>query len=300
MKKYFQSAGYIAFIAFTLWALIKAVTTYKNPFSLYENPLVWSAIIGLFFVIVLKEYVNITSQKVAEQLRNEKLGITISEEEEESWFKQLIKRWTKSRSIEEEGTIELDHNYDGIRELDNVLPPWWLYLFYITIVFAGVYLVRYHIIGADSQEVEYNKAMAQAKLELEKYKESSPDVFDVNSVELLTEEADLARGKAVFNLNCAACHANDGGGGIGPNLTDKHWILGGGFKNAFNTIYNGGRDGKGMVAWNKTLKPQDIQKVASYIMTLQGTKPANPKAPEGDVWKEEAEAKGEILEEENK
>lgn len=291
MKKYFQSAGYIAFIAFTFWALLKAVTTYENPFSLSENPLVWSAIIGLVFVIILKEYVNITSQNVAEQLRKEKLGITEETKEEESWFKELLKKWTKSRPIEEEASIELDHNYDGIKELDNVLPPWWVYLFYITIVFAAVYLIRYHIMGADNQEMEYNKTMAKAKLELEKYRASTPNTFDINSVTLLTDDADLKRGKAVYNLNCVACHATDGGGGIGPNLTDEHWILGGGFKNAFNTIYNGGRDGKGMVAWNKVLKPQDIQKVASYIISLKGTTPAKPKAPEGEIWTEKTEEK---------
>ena len=104
---------------------------------------------------------------------------------------------------------------------------------------------------------------------------------------MLTEASDLKRGKAVFNLNCASCHAQDGGGGIGPNLTDKNWILGGGFKNVFNTVYNGGRSGKGMIAWKATLKPEDIQKVSSYVLSMQGTTPAKPKKAEGEIWEEE-------------
>ncbi|MDY0781407.1 cbb3-type cytochrome c oxidase N-terminal domain-containing protein [Tenacibaculum sp. IB213877] len=290
MKKYIQSIAYIAFIGITSWAIITAIRSYENPFSLYEHPLVWIALVALILVVALKEWLNVTALKKTEELTMEKLGISLEEVDNWAWAKKLINKWTKARAIEEEADIELDHNYDGIKELDNSLPPWWLYLFYITMVFAVVYLVRYHIYGADNQALEYEKEVAQAKIELAKYKAATPDAFDINNVTLLTEESDLARGKAVFNLNCVACHAADGGGGIGPNLTDEFWILGGGFKNAFHTIYNGGRDGKGMVAWNKTLKPIDIQKVASYVMSLQGTTPAAPKAPQGDKWVEEGAA----------
>ena len=87
-----------------------------------------------------------------------------------------------------------------------------------------------------------------------------------------------------------ACHRPDAGGAIGPNLTDDHWILGGGIKNVFNTIMEGGRDGKGMVSWKATIKPSDIQKVASYVLSLQGSNPKDAKAPEGDVWTEEGAA----------
>ena len=96
----------------------------------------------------------------------------------------------------------------------------------------------------------------------------------------------MRRGKAVFNLNCASCHLKDGGGSIGPNLTDKYWILGGGIKNVFTTISKGGRDGKGMVAWEKVLKPNDIHKVASYVISLEGTTPIKSKAAEGEIWEE--------------
>ena len=106
----------------------------------------------------------------------------------------------------------------------------------------------------------------------------------MNTVTLLTDAADLKSGEAIFTQNCAVCHMADGGGGIGPNLTDNHWILGGGIKNVFNTIMEGGRDGKGMISWKQSFKPSEVAQVASYVLSLQGTTPANPKAAEGEIW----------------
>jgi cytochrome c oxidase cbb3-type subunit 3 len=222
------------------------------------------------------------AMKKAIELQNEKLGI--EPKPENAWIQKLLKAWTKSRAIEEEEEIVLDHNYDGIKELDNSLPPWWVYMFYATIVFAAVYLVRYHVLDGDPPEVEYQKAVAQAQIEINKYKATATDLITAENVELLTDDASLARGKAVFNLNCASCHLADGGGAIGPNLTDEYWILDGGIKGVFETVSNGGRDGKGMIAWNKTLKAADIAKVSSYVISLQGTTPANPKPPQGEKW----------------
>lgn len=288
MKKYFQSSLYIIFVIATFLALTKAFTVYENPFDLYENPLVWIALIAFILVVVLKELVNVVALKKAETLQMEKDGIDPETVDHWAWAKKLLKRWTKAKAIEEEGEIELDHNYDGIKELDNSLPPWWLYMFYATIIFGAVYLVRYHMLGGDNQVMEYEKAVAQAKRDLDAYRSISKEaIIDAETVTVSTDPADLKRGKAVFNLNCAACHAPDGGGGIGPNLTDKYWILGGGIKNVFTTISDGGRPGKGMVAWGKTLKPKDIQKVASYILSLEGTTPAKPKKAEGELYEEE-------------
>ena len=192
-----------------------------------------------------------------------------------------------SRLIEEEGEIILDHNYDGIRELDNRLPPWWIYLFYITIVFGVVYLVRFHIFNDYDQHTEFEQEMAEARIAIEEYKKTAKDLVDVNTVELLTEASDLNAGKVIFEGNCAVCHMNDGGGGIGPNLTDDYWILGGGIRNVFNTVSEGGRSGKGMVAWKTSLKPSEMAQVSSYILSMQGTTPANPKDPEGEIWIDE-------------
>jgi cytochrome c oxidase cbb3-type subunit 3 len=206
---------------------------------------------------------------------------------DKSWYKNIMQRLTKTVPIEDEKQLLMDHDYDGIKELDNNLPPWWVYLFYACIIFSVVYLVRYEIMGAPDQETELKNEMAQAKIEVAEYMKTAPDLMDEKTVTLLTDPADLTTGKTIFDTNCAACHRADGGGQIGPNLTDNHWILGGGIKELFHTITNGGRDGKGMIAWKGTLKPKEIQAVASYILSLKGTNPKDPKAPEGDILVEE-------------
>lgn len=200
------------------------------------------------------------------------------------WFKEKYKNLRGGTSMEEEGEIILDHNYDGIKELDNNLPPWWVYGFYFTIIFAVVYLTRYHILDATDQAGEFKIEMEEAQIAIAEYKKTAKNLVDVNSVELLTEASDLTAGKAIFTTNCVACHKADGGGGIGPNLTDANWILGGGIKNVFNTISEGGRDGKGMVSWKSELKPLEMAQVASYLLTFEGTTPAEPKVSEGEVW----------------
>ena len=203
---------------------------------------------------------------------------------ESEWYKKMMKAITKSESIENEDQLLLAHDYDGIKELDNTLPPWWVYLFYGCIVFAVVYLVRFEIMGGDNQETELKNEMAQAKIDVAQYMKTAPDLMDEKTVTLLTDPADLTAGKAIYTTNCVACHRPDAGGQIGPNLTDENWILGGGIKNIFHTLVNGGRDGKGMISWKATLKPKEMQKVASYVLSLRGTNPVDPKAPEGEIW----------------
>jgi cytochrome c oxidase cbb3-type subunit 3 len=227
---------------------------------------------------------NVMYQIMTEEqkkLVDEVTSVSIKDSE---WFKKMMKALTKSEPIENEANLLLDHDYDGIKELDNNLPPWWIYLFYICIGFAAVYLIRFEVMGGDNQEMELQKEMAQAQIEVEEYLKNAPDLMDEKSVTLLTDAAALDKGKAIFTENCVACHRADGGGQIGPNLTDPNWILGGGIKNVFHTITNGGRDGKGMVAWKETLKPKEIQMVASYVLSLQGSNPKDPKAPDGEVW----------------
>ena len=200
------------------------------------------------------------------------------------WAKRTYKKLLGSKPVEAEGEIILDHNYDGIRELDNKLPPWWVYLFYATIIFAFVYMFRFHVFGGYDQELEYQREIAAAKAEIEEYKKTAKDLIDANTVELLTDASDLKAGETIFAGNCAVCHKIDGGGSIGPNLTDDYWILGGGIKNVFNTISEGGRAGKGMVAWKSNLKPSEMAQVASYVLTMHGTNPADAKEPEGEIW----------------
>ena len=234
--------------------------------------------------ITVKAVDTITYQLLTEEQKAKLAETTNISFKDSSWYKNLMKKLTKTVPIENEGQLLLDHDYDGIKELDNNLPPWWVYLFYACIIFAVVYLVRFEIMGADNQEMELKKEMAQAQIDIAEYKKTAPDLMDEKTVTLLTNPADLAAGKAIYTANCVACHRADAGGQIGPNLTDDQWILGGGIKNVFHTLVNGGRDGKGMISWKATLKPKQMQEVASYVLSLKGSNPKDPKAPEGEIW----------------
>ena len=234
--------------------------------------------------ITVKAVDTITYQLLTEEQKAKLAETTNISFKDSSWYKNLMKKLTKTVPIENEGQLLLDHDYDGIKELDNNLPPWWVYLFYACIIFAVVYLVRFEIMGADNQEMELKKEMAQAQIDIAEYKKTAPDLMDEKTVTLLTNPADLAAGKAIYTANCVACHRTDAGGQIGPNLTDDQWILGGGIKNVFHTLVNGGRDGKGMISWKATLKPKQMQEVASYVLSLKGSNPKDPKAPEGEIW----------------
>ena len=245
----------------------------------------------LFLLIAIEITVsavdNITYHLLTEEQKiqlNEANNLSFKDSE---WYKKLMAKLTKTESLDNEDQLLLDHDYDGIKELDNNLPPWWVYLFYACIVFGVVYMVRFEVLGADNQEMELKKEVAQAKIDIAEYMKTAPDMMDEKTVTLLTDPADLAAGKEIFTTNCAACHRADAGGQIGPNLTDDKWILGGGIKNVFHTLVNGGRDGKGMISWKGTLKPKEMQKVASYILSLKGSNPPDAKAPEGEVWLEE-------------
>lgn len=258
-----------------------------------EYPMV-SLFLGVFlFLLVAIEIVISAVDKVTYQLLTEEQKQQLKEAQslpftESAFYQKLVNKLTRSKAMEQEADVMLDHDYDGIKELDNVLPPWWVYLFYSCIVFAIVYFVRFEIYNDYSQVEEYETEMAQAEKEIQEYLKTAPDVMDKDKVTLLADEASIAEGKTIYTTNCVACHKADGGGQIGPNLTDKNWVLGGGIKNVFNTISEGGRSGKGMIPWKDQLKPKEIQKVASYIISLQGTNPEGGKEPEGDIWEDGA------------
>ena len=196
----------------------------------------------------------------------------------ESVFDRLLKKLTKATPIEQESSVKLDHNFDGIQELNNPLPPWWTAGFVITVIVSVFYIFYYTVQGKDSQAEEYNREIVKAEAQKKELKKDEKAV-DFNAISLLTDEKDLAAGKEIYNKNCASCHVADGGGNIGPNLTDDSWIYGCDIKDVFKTIFNGAKD-KGMPSWEQ-LEVDGVQKVASYVLSLQGTKPANPKAPQG-------------------
>ncbi len=206
-------------------------------------------------------------------------------QKEVSGWKKFWRNLTKAHDLETEDEILLDHDYDGIKELDNVLPPWWLYGFFITIVISIVYYFNvFNNPETYNQEMEYEIEVAEAQAEVDAYKEANPELFDDSNIVATTDPADLAKGKALFaEKTCVACHLADLGGSIGPNLTDNKWILGGDVVSLYNTLTNGGRPGKGMIAWESTISREDRILLASYIISMQGTAPANPKAPEGDI-----------------
>jgi len=241
----------------------------------------------LLILIAIEIIVSALENIMLHKLDDEAKAIFLAEKEKSfkfTWLKETYQNLLGQTPIEDEAEIILDHNYDGIKELDNNLPPWWIYGFYASIVFAAVYLLRYHVFSGPSQIDELETELADARIAIETYKKTTKNLVDINTVTQLTEAADLSAGKTIFETNCVACHMADGGGGIGPNLTDPNWILGGDIKSIFKTVSEGGRSGKGMIAWKQQLKPLEMAQVSSYVLTFEGTTPANPKVPEGDVW----------------
>lgn len=178
------------------------------------------------------------------------------------------------------------HEVDGIQELDNRLPRWWVWLFNITILFSAAYLLYFHVFNlGDLQATQYEKEMARARGQPPS--EGSPlaaaEGARARQASLDQPSNDpeiLAKGKTIFAQNCAMCHAPDGGGLIGPNLCDDYFIHGPTFADSVHIIKEG-VPAKGMIAWKNTLRPDDIHAVASFIYSLRGTTPANPKPPEG-------------------
>lgn len=172
------------------------------------------------------------------------------------------------------------HDYDGITEYDNDLPPWWKYGFYLTIVFGVAYFLHFHVTeGGELSAAEYQHEMADAAL-LAASMGANDDPNKLTDYQVLTAAADLAAGKTVFAQNCAACHGPAGEGKVGPNLTDEYWLHGGEVNKVYHTVKYGVQ-GKGMVAWKGKLSSKQLLQVSSYILSIQGTKPAGAKAPQG-------------------
>jgi cytochrome c oxidase cbb3-type subunit 3 len=207
------------------------------------------------------------------------------------WWTRAWDDFNASVPVAKEGEIDLGHNFDGIRELDNHLPPWWKGILYGSIIWAVGYLVVYHFMGSLPLSVaEYEAEMTDAAEQVRAYQASQPvAVIDEASLVYTADAAILANGAKVFSSNnCQQCHRGDGGGNaIGPNLTDSYWIHGGSIRDVFKTIKTGVVE-KGMPAWGKVMRPTDVRDVAFYVMSLQGTNPEGARKPQGELFEQQA------------
>ncbi len=204
------------------------------------------------------------------------------------WWSTLDKKWmTRAVPIEKEADVLLDHDYDGIKELDNSLPPWWKYGFYVTIVVAVIYIFNFHVSGTGKNpEQEYAAEVEAGKKQEELYKAKTKDLVDENNV-TLADASGIALGKGLYTQSCVACHGANGEGGIGPNLTDEYWIHGGSLNDIYKTIKIGYPE-KGMQSWQSMYSPVQMKQLTSYVRSLLGTKPSNPKASQGNIYEEAA------------
>lgn len=203
------------------------------------------------------------------------------------WKKMDTKVFTKAVAVEREADILLDHDYDGIKELDNSLPPWWKYGFIITIMLAVVYLFNFHVLGYGKNPTEeYQAELENAKIELAEYASKNADKIDEANIQM-PMKGGLDEGKEIFTSICWSCHGKLGEGGAGPNLTDDYWIHKGGLNDIYKSIKLGYPE-KGMQAWEKNYSPKQMNNLAGFIKSLKGSKPANPKAPQGDLFSEDS------------
>ncbi len=243
-------------------------------------------IIGLEFIVLLSMLLYLR-----QLLKREKDIIVTAQQDTAIEIEPSWKTWWNKinsfRPVSEEKDMLLDHDYDGIRELDNRLPPWWIYGFYLTIIVGCIYLYRYHVSGSGAlQTGEYLVAVQKAEIEKEEYLKHAANKVDESTVTLITDAGKLGEGKKLFVSTCAACHRPDGGGVVGPNLTDDYWLHKGGIKDIFKTIKYGVPE-KGMKSWQEDFNPGQLALLASYIKSIRGTNPASPKEPQGDIYNEE-------------
>jgi len=210
----------------------------------------------------------------------------------------------------------IEHEYDGIKEQNNKMPRWWVWMFILSTIWAAGYLIYYHVFDIGYlQADEYLKEMNPDYVRtgsnirfissiLEPYhspyyaperdrnmgtKVKTRAIFieerresDTSTYIALTDQISITAGKVIYDSKCASCHGKFGEGNIGPNLTDDYWLHGAGISNIVKTIKYG-VPAKGMLAWQGDLNKEHILQIASYVMTLHGTHPPNAKAPQGDL-----------------
>lgn len=244
--------------------------------------------VAILMLKVVKFYVKESINPVPFATPEEKEKRRLEEEAAEVLRKKQPTIWTKImqlKPIEEEGNLVMEHRFDGIAELDNPIPAWFRILFYATIIFGIGYLLNYHVFNyGKSQEEEYTAEIQQAaddKIAFLANPVNSASAVNENNIVLSKDAAVIKNGQALFATRCPPCHGEHAQGLVGPNLTDEYWLHGGKIKDVFKTIKYGVPE-KGMISWEKSMSAQQISDIANYVLSLQGTKPAGPKAPQGE------------------
>jgi len=264
-----------------LFSLVSFAASAQEPTKNITNPDAWlywttaAVLLAIFF------FLGVVLYSANSVLKKEGKGFTLK-----GWWISMNRQFfTKAIPVEKEEDILLDHDYDGIKELDNALPPWWKYGFYFTIAVAALYLLRFHVwkTGPDPQQ-EYDQEMKVAAAQVEAYRKKVGDMVDEKTV-TMADAAGITEGDKLFHSNCFACHGVKGEGTVGPNLTDNYWLHGGTINDVFKTIKYGYPD-KGMQSWEKAYSSSQLKNLASYVKSLAGTNPPNAKAPQGDLFAE--------------
>jgi len=249
-------------------------STEKTPWLIIENnDIIFLVILNVTLLFVILHFRKLFMEIVASVRPRKEKKLSARKE------RRMQRILTDAVPVEDEASILMDHEYDGIRELDNNLPPWWVWMFYGTIVFGIIYIFNFHVFKTgDLQIEEYNKSMKQAQKEVNAYLDEMAMNVDETNVTLMTESSDLATGKTLFETNCVVCHNPKGEGNIGPNLTDKAWVYGFDIKDIFTTVKLG--TSNGMPEHNSKLNPIQLQQVSSYVLALPESK---GKAAEGSI-----------------
>lgn len=279
-------------IAFVVLLMIGAgsITTLdpENSVDILSNPTYWLVALALFFLVVGFMATFEALEAMKKMIKGQEETAAEEIEEEDDWVDSILHKLTDAAPLDKEEEVATDHEYDGIRELDNNLPPWWLAGFYLSMLFAVIYLLQYHVFKTEPLSAEELKIeLAEAEAATAEYLKNAANLVDESTVEMLSDQSRLVAGGEIFAKNCAVCHANDGGGGVGPNLTDNYWIHGNDIKDVFKTVKYG-VPAKGMVPWKDQLNAGQMQEVASYVLSLVGTTPANPKEAQGDLIEDKA------------
>ena len=264
--------------------IAKAATPVIIPeASMSSTDMMLIMVIGMFIVVMLVvAFVLFRISFVLQKMIPNNASIVVDTEFALSMKERTF--WQKLaglRPMKYEQTMMMEHAYDGILEIDNPIPAWFMTLFYGSIIVSVLYMFFYHVVG-DGQimTTEYREQLVEGESIKQAYMKKFASSINENNVTFLKDETSLKEGKKMFTQNCVACHAADGGGGVGPNLTDEFWIHGSTVKSVYHTISEGVAE-KGMIAWKKSLNPIQMQQVASYILSLKGTKPTKPKEPQG-------------------